>query len=88
MWVQTPEGDEFVRDLSKQLVEQFAPEELEMFDVLALTFAFHWIVLRVYRRMRPVRCPSCGTFSAESEVVGKNCRRCGENMVPWLYVAS
>ena len=28
MWNQTPEGDAFVRELSKGLVEQFAPEEL------------------------------------------------------------
>ena len=34
MWNQTPEGDAFVRELSKGLVEQFAPEELDMFDEL------------------------------------------------------
>ena len=34
MWMQTPEGDEFVRELAKQLVVQFAPEELDMFDEL------------------------------------------------------
>ncbi|HLO32193.1 MAG TPA: hypothetical protein VK249_23795 [Anaerolineales bacterium] len=41
MWIQTPEGDEFVRDLSKQLVEQFAPEELEMFDELYREYQEH-----------------------------------------------
>lgn len=34
MWNQAPEGDEFARELSKGLVEQFAPEELDMFDEL------------------------------------------------------
>ena len=34
MWNQTPEGEAFVRELSKGLVEQFAPEELELFDEL------------------------------------------------------
>jgi hypothetical protein len=41
MWIQTPEGDEVVRDLSKQLVEQFAPEELEMFDELYNDYQKH-----------------------------------------------
>jgi hypothetical protein len=41
MWVQTPEGDEVVRELSKQLVEQFAPEELEMFDELYEEYQKH-----------------------------------------------
>ena len=34
MWTQTPDGDQFVQELSKQLVSQFAPEELEIFDEL------------------------------------------------------
>jgi len=34
MWNQTPEGDAFVRELSKGLVEEFAPEELDMFGEL------------------------------------------------------
>jgi hypothetical protein len=57
-----------------------------MLVLMGLTFALHWIVFRVYRRLRPVHCPSCGRFSSESMVVGKTCRACGENMAPWLYV--
>lgn len=34
MSMQTPEENEFVRELSKELVVQFAPEELDMFDEL------------------------------------------------------
>ena len=34
MWTQTPEGDQFIQELSRELVSQFAPEELEMFDEL------------------------------------------------------
>jgi hypothetical protein len=34
MWIQTPEGDQFVQELSKQLVSRFAPEELDVFDEL------------------------------------------------------
>jgi hypothetical protein len=41
MWIQTPEGDEFVRELSKQLVDQFAPEELEIFDELYSDYKKH-----------------------------------------------
>jgi hypothetical protein len=41
MWIQTPEGDEFVRELSKQLVDQFAPEELEIFDELYSDYKEH-----------------------------------------------
>jgi hypothetical protein len=59
---------------------------LGMFLVIGCTSAFHWVVLRVYRRIRPVKCPSCGQISSESAVVGRNCQRCGKNMVPWLYV--
>lgn len=41
MWTQTPEGDQFVRDLSKQLVSQFAPEELDVFDELYNDYKEH-----------------------------------------------
>ena len=34
MWTQTPAGEEVIQELSKQLVSQFAPEELEIFDEL------------------------------------------------------
>lgn len=57
-----------------------------MLILMSLTFAFHWIVWWFYRRIRPVRCPSCRAISPESAVVGRNCVRCGESMVPWLYV--
>jgi hypothetical protein len=57
-----------------------------MLILMGLTFAVHWIIFRLYRLIRPVHCPSCGEKSPERHVVGKNCRRCGETMVPWLYV--
>jgi Zn-dependent protease with chaperone function len=59
---------------------------LAMSVLMALSFASHWLVYRLYRLLRPVRCPACGQASAETMVVGRNCGRCGENMVPWLYV--
>jgi Zn-dependent protease with chaperone function len=59
---------------------------LGMFLLIGCTFAFHWIVFHIYRRIRPVKCPSCGQISSESAVVSRNCQRCGKNMVPWLYV--
>ena len=34
MWTQSPDGDRFVQELSKELVGQFAPEELDVFDEL------------------------------------------------------
>jgi Zn-dependent protease with chaperone function len=57
-----------------------------MLVLIGLTFIFQWVVFRAYRWLRPVRCPACGQVSSESTVVGKSCQRCGENMVPWLYV--
>ncbi|HLO32192.1 MAG TPA: M48 family metalloprotease [Anaerolineales bacterium] len=57
-----------------------------MLILMGLTFALHWIVFRLYRRLRPVRCPACGTISTEIAVLGRDCQHCGENMVPWLYV--
>ena len=41
MWTQTPEGDQFVREVSKQLVSKFAPEELEIFDELYSDYQKH-----------------------------------------------
>ena len=61
---------------------------LGLLVLMGLTFVFHWIVFGVYRRLRPVRCPTCGQISSENTVVGRSCQRCGKNMVPWLYVTS
>lgn len=41
MWIQTPEADQFVQELSKELVSQFAPEELEIFDELYNDYKKH-----------------------------------------------
>lgn len=41
MWTQTPEGDQFAQELSRQLVSEFAPEELEMFDELYTDYKKH-----------------------------------------------
>jgi len=34
MWTDTPEGNQLIGEISKELVSQLAPEELEMFDEL------------------------------------------------------
>jgi hypothetical protein len=59
---------------------------LAMSLLMSLTFASHWLVFRLYRLLRPVRCLACGQNSAETIVVGRSCEHCGETMVPWLYV--
>jgi Zn-dependent protease with chaperone function len=59
---------------------------LVMLVLMALTFVSHWIVFRIYRAWRPIRCPSCAQTSSESIVVGKSCPHCGKSMTPWLYV--
>ena len=41
MWIQTLEGDQFVQEVSKQLVSQFAPEELDIFDELYSEYKMH-----------------------------------------------
>jgi hypothetical protein len=41
MWTQTPAGDQFVQELSKELVSQFAPEELDVFDELYNEYREH-----------------------------------------------
>ncbi len=35
MWTNTPEGNQLVSEISKDVVAQLAPEELEMFDELS-----------------------------------------------------
>jgi hypothetical protein len=41
MWIETPDGDQYVQELSRQLVSQFAPEELEIFDELHRYYKTH-----------------------------------------------
>ena len=35
MWTNTPEGNQLISEISKDVVAQLAPEELEMFDDLS-----------------------------------------------------
>lgn len=57
-----------------------------MLLLMGLIFVLQWLVFRLYRWLRPVRCPWCGAVSTDVPVVHKDCQRCGKSMVPWLYV--
>ena len=56
-----------------------------MLVLFVMTFLASWVLYLIYRRLRPVRCPSCGRTASLDIPIGKNCPKCGLALTPWLF---
>lgn len=55
------------------------------FAVLALLL---WLVVNIWRRVRPLRCPDCGYLSMQRYAVGSHCTRCAQSLASWVCIGS
>lgn len=54
--------------------------------IYVITFGVTWLLMKAYRMIRKLRCPSCKQVTKKQYVVGQVCEHCGEELAPWLFV--